>query len=131
MTFYLYLNDVEAGGGTEFDKLGLEVKPKVGRAVLWPSVLNEAPSRKDDRTMHAALPVEAGIKYGANAWFHLRSKYFTYDAMLCYGMLWYAVWYRYSTTRLALIDDNSHTIILLLFIVVSSDFKEPYATGCI
>lgn len=73
LTFYLYLNDVEAGGGTEFDKLGLEVKPKVGRAVLWPSVLNEAPSRKDDRTMHAALPVEAGIKYGANAWFHLRN----------------------------------------------------------
>jgi hypothetical protein len=23
--------------------------------------------------MHAALPVEAGIKYGANAWFHLRN----------------------------------------------------------
>lgn len=66
---------MEKGGGTEFDKLGLTVQPKVGRAVLWPSVLNEAPSRKDDRTMHAALPVEAGIKYGANAWFHLRSKY--------------------------------------------------------
>ena len=79
LTFYLYLNDVEAGGGTEFDKLGLVVQPKVGRAVLWPSVLNEAPSRKDDRTMHAALPVEAGIKYGANAWFHLRNFKDPYD----------------------------------------------------
>ena len=73
MTFYLYLNDVEAGGGTNFDRLNLTVTPKVGRAILWPSVLNDFPSRKDDRTMHAALPVEAGIKYGANAWFHLRN----------------------------------------------------------
>ena len=44
LTFYLYLNDVEAGGGTEFTKLGLVVTPKTGRAILWPSVLNEAPS---------------------------------------------------------------------------------------
>jgi len=73
LTFYLYLNDVEAGGGTHFDRLNLTVTPRVGRAILWPSVQNDFPSRKDDRTMHAALPVEAGIKYGANAWFHLRN----------------------------------------------------------
>lgn len=73
LTFYLYLNDVKAGGGTHFDKLDITVTPQVGRAILWPSVKNEFPSRKDDRTMHAALPVDAGIKYGANAWFHLRN----------------------------------------------------------
>jgi prolyl 4-hydroxylase len=44
LTFYLYLNEVEAGGGTEFGKLGLVVTPKTGRAVLWPSVLNADPS---------------------------------------------------------------------------------------
>ena len=72
MTVYLYLNDVEEGGGTEFDQLGITVMPKKGMAVLWPSVLNENTVAKDDRTTHAALPVIKGMKYGANAWFHLR-----------------------------------------------------------
>lgn len=72
LTVYLYLNDVEEGGGTEFDKLDITVMPKKGMAVLWPSVLNHDTMVKDDRTSHAALPVIKGVKYGANAWFHLR-----------------------------------------------------------
>lgn len=71
MTLYLYLNDVEEGGGTNFDKLNITVIPKRGRALLWPSVKSEAPRAKDYRTTHQALPVEKGIKYGANAWFHI------------------------------------------------------------
>jgi len=71
LTMYLYLNDVEAGGGTNFNKLGITVMPKRGRALLWPSVLNNDPNKKDWRTTHQALPVEKGIKYGANAWFHM------------------------------------------------------------
>jgi prolyl 4-hydroxylase len=71
LTFYLYLNDDLAGGGTRFTKLNnLTVTPKTGRAVLWPSVRDDAPHEKDDRTEHEAMPVEAGVKYGANAWFH-------------------------------------------------------------
>ena len=66
MTLYLYLNDVEAGGGTNFDKLDITVMPKRGRALLWPSVLDSSPDDKDERTTHQALPVEAGVKYGAN-----------------------------------------------------------------
>lgn len=72
LTLFLYLNDCEAGGGTDFPTLGLTVMPKRGRALLWPSVLNDDPNRKDGRTQHQALPVERGIKYGANAWLHLR-----------------------------------------------------------
>jgi prolyl 4-hydroxylase len=72
LTFYLYLNDVEAGGGSKFDQLNITVTPKRGRAVLWPSVHDESPDDKDDRTTHQALPVEAGVKYGVNAWFHMR-----------------------------------------------------------
>ena len=68
---YLYLNDAEAGGGTNFDKLGITVMPKRGRALLWPSVLDEDPNQKDDRTTHQALPAEKGLKFGANAWFHM------------------------------------------------------------
>lgn len=70
LTSYLYLNDVEAGGGTMFTDLGITVMPKRGRALFWPSVQNDAPHEKDERTNHQALPVEKGIKYGANGWFH-------------------------------------------------------------
>jgi prolyl 4-hydroxylase len=72
LTLYLYLNDVEAGGGTNFDELNITVMPKRGRALLWPSVYDDKPNDKDPRTTHQALPVEAGVKYGANAWFHMR-----------------------------------------------------------
>lgn len=72
--FFLYLNDVEAGGHTKFNSLGIEVKPKKGRAVLWPSVLSGDPEStngaSDGRTMHEAMPVTAGVKYGANVWIH-------------------------------------------------------------
>mmetsp|Transcript_50312 Transcript_50312/g.56216 ORF Transcript_50312/g.56216 Transcript_50312/m.56216 type:complete len:461 (+) Transcript_50312:20-1402(+) len=72
LTLYLYLNDVEAGGGTNFPDLNLTVMPKRGQVLIWPSVLDDNPNEKDDRTDHQALPVEAGIKYGANAWLHMR-----------------------------------------------------------
>ncbi|OEU19820.1 hypothetical protein FRACYDRAFT_224545 [Fragilariopsis cylindrus CCMP1102] len=72
LTVYLYLNDVEAGGGTNFPELDLTVMPKRGRVLIWPSVLDDDPNEKDDRTDHQALPVEAGKKYGANAWLHMR-----------------------------------------------------------
>jgi len=78
LTAYLYLNDVDAGGGTRFPKLktadnkGLTVMPKRGRLLLWPSVKNDEPSREDSRTDHEALKVEKGEKYGANGWIHLR-----------------------------------------------------------
>jgi prolyl 4-hydroxylase len=68
----LYLNDVEAGGATDFPHLGITVAPKRGRVLIWPSVLNEDPDTKDPRTDHQALPVEKGIKFGANAWLHQR-----------------------------------------------------------
>ena len=58
------------GGGTNFDQLDITVMPKRGRALLWPSVLNHNPDQKDGRTTHQALPVKAGTKFGANAWFH-------------------------------------------------------------
>jgi hypothetical protein len=51
------LNDVEEGGETRFNQLNLDVKPRRGRAILWPSVLNEDPNVKDFRTEHEALAV--------------------------------------------------------------------------
>jgi prolyl 4-hydroxylase len=72
LTFYMYLNDVEEGGGTNFPELGLTVTPKRGRVAIWPSVLEDNPSAIDDRTKHQALPVIKGVKFGANAWVHQR-----------------------------------------------------------
>ncbi|KAL7460273.1 hypothetical protein ACHAXS_000736 [Conticribra weissflogii] len=71
LTFFLYLSGDVEGGATNFPKLGIAVKPKVGRALLWPSVLNSDPSKKDHRTDHEAQDVLSGVKYGANAWLHL------------------------------------------------------------
>lgn len=72
LTFYMYLNDVAEGGGTNFPKLDKTVTPKRGRAVMWPSVLEDDPNTVDPRTNHQALPVTKGIKFGANAWIHQR-----------------------------------------------------------
>lgn len=72
LTFYMYLNDVEEGGGTHFPQLGKTVTPKRGRAVLWPSVLDEDPNTEDPRTVHTAMKVIEGVKHGANAWVHQR-----------------------------------------------------------
>ena len=81
VTFFLYLNDVEDGGATRFNDiseedegLSIDVMPKKGTALLWPSVYDSHPSsRMDDRTYHEALVVKKGMKYGANAWLRLRN----------------------------------------------------------
>ena len=84
LTFFMYLNDVEEGGGTNFPLVtssssssaaaeGLTVWPKKGRAVLWPSVLNDRPHERDPRADHQAQPVIQGMKYGANLWIHQRN----------------------------------------------------------
>ncbi len=65
-TFFLYLSDVEEGGGTSFPRLNLTVHPKRGSAVWWPHGYNDNPWRKDDRTHHEAMPVIKGTKCAAN-----------------------------------------------------------------
>ena len=70
LTMFVYLSDVDEGGGTKFNKLNITVMPRVGRAVLWPSVRNDRLDSPDYRTMHEAMPVLAGTKYAANAWLH-------------------------------------------------------------
>lgn len=71
LTFFLYLSDVEEGGETGFPNLHIDVKPQKGKAVLWPSTMDDDPTVQDIRTMHEAKPVVNGLKYGANSWIHL------------------------------------------------------------
>ena len=71
LTWFMYLSDVEEGGATNFPRLGIKNDPKLGRVILWPSVLDEDPTKIDSRTYHEAQPVVKGVKYAANSWFHL------------------------------------------------------------
>ena len=71
LTFFLYLNDVPEGGGTNFPLLDLTVEPKRGRALLWPSVLSSDPMEIDPRMDHQALEVIEGTKFAANGWIHM------------------------------------------------------------
>jgi hypothetical protein len=73
----MYLNDVPEGGGTRFNNLDLTVKPKKGAALIWPSVQDQRPHDKDERTMHEAMPVIEGVKYGTYC-----SSENEFDAML-------------------------------------------------
>eukprot|EP00986_Skeletonema_menzelii_P020555 scaffold31611_cov160-Skeletonema_menzelii.AAC.3 len=73
LTFFIYFNSVEEGGGTRFPKLNnLTIEPKQGRVLIWPSILDEDVNAQDERTDHEALAVTKGEKYAANAWLHLR-----------------------------------------------------------
>jgi prolyl 4-hydroxylase len=71
LTFFLYLSDVEEGGSTGFPGLGIDVVPKKGKALLWPSTVSDNPEMKEHRTNHEAKAVTKGVKYAANSWIHL------------------------------------------------------------
>lgn len=81
LTFFIYMSDVEEGGETSFPDIGLEVKPKKGRIVLWPSMTSDNLSRREERTTHIAKPVIKGRKIAANAWIHL----YNYDIPNLWG----------------------------------------------
>lgn len=65
-TICVYLNDVEAGGETEFPVAGLKVAPKAGTAVLFDNL--DAEGMPDPDSLHAGLPVERGVKWLATLW---------------------------------------------------------------
>jgi prolyl 4-hydroxylase len=63
-TLVMYLNTPEAGGGTTFPEVGLEVAPVRGNAVFF-SYTRAHPSTK---TLHGGAPVTAGEKWVATKW---------------------------------------------------------------
>lgn len=69
-TLFMYLSEVEEGGETEFERLGIRATPKKGRALLWPSTFDARPLEQDHRTFHEAKPVIRGTKHAANMWLH-------------------------------------------------------------
>jgi prolyl 4-hydroxylase len=65
-TALIWLNDVYAGGETDFPDLGVRVKGGVGDLLLFHNVT--ADGAPDPRMMHAGLPVTSGVKWMASRW---------------------------------------------------------------
>lgn len=69
-TFFIYLNDVESGGETEFPVLKQKIRPRQGNAVIWNSLTAEG--KPNPNTLHHAHPVLSGYKAVITKWFRAR-----------------------------------------------------------
>lgn len=69
-TLVVYLSDVPRGGGTAFDALGLEVRPRRGSAVYFAYRLPDG--RMDAASLHQGLAVHEGEKWVATLWLRER-----------------------------------------------------------
>ena len=56
-----YLNDVEDGGVTNFSHYEIDVKPEIGKTLIWPSEWTHA---------HSGGIVKSGTKYIITGWMH-------------------------------------------------------------
>lgn len=69
-TAMVYLNDVAAGGSTDFPRLGISVPPQMGVILIWN---NASPDGSlNENTLHAGRPVEQGVKYIITKWYRTR-----------------------------------------------------------
>lgn len=60
---YIFLNEICKGGEIRFSKLGLQVRPRVGCAVVWQVVGDDG--LEDVRSAHQGRPPREGIRYSA------------------------------------------------------------------
>ena len=79
-TLMVYLNDVEAGGHTEFPEIGRSFAPKRGTAVIWKN--SDGKGTENHATLHCGLPVLKGKKYIVTKWFREFPFIFGADAKL-------------------------------------------------
>lgn len=68
-TAMLYLNSPEAGGATDFPRLGFAIEPQAGLLVAWNNM--DRRGRPNPFLFHAGLPVTAGTKYVITQWYRL------------------------------------------------------------
>ncbi len=72
LTCLCYLNAVDAGGGTFFPRLDIEVMPKPGRMLLFHNCHDDSDVRHPD-SLHGGMPPESGTKWACNIWFREQS----------------------------------------------------------
>lgn len=66
-TFMIYLNEDLEGGETEFEKINIKFKPKIGMAVIWKNLNSDGTGNR--LALHAGRPVLKGKKYILTRWF--------------------------------------------------------------
>lgn len=69
-TAMIYLNDVVAGGLTDFVRLGVTIPPQRGALLVWNNARPDG--MVNDMTIHAGRPVEQGVKYVITKWYRTR-----------------------------------------------------------
>jgi prolyl 4-hydroxylase len=69
-TLLIYLNDVKECGETVFPYLGLEIKPKKGKGILFRTLDDN--DRIIPESLHGGKPVIKGEKWICNNWIHNR-----------------------------------------------------------
>ncbi|KAK6172121.1 hypothetical protein SNE40_018070 [Patella caerulea] len=69
----VYLNDVADGGKTEFPDLGIWVKPRKGRALLWNNM--DKAGKCEPESRHEASVVKSGQKYILIRWYYHKNFY--------------------------------------------------------
>jgi prolyl 4-hydroxylase len=69
-TFLLYLNDDFTGGETSFPYRNIKVKPQKGKTALFFN-LEKDNKTKLEKSYHAGLPPDTGVKWLCNVWVRL------------------------------------------------------------
>ncbi|WP_120717605.1 prolyl hydroxylase family protein [Tsuneonella amylolytica] len=66
-TFMIYLNEVEAGGGTRFGTVKKIVQPEAGKLLAWNNMRPDG--RPNPNTLHHGMKVRKGVKYVITKWY--------------------------------------------------------------
>jgi len=66
-TFMIYVNDVEAGGGTRFKRIGKTFQPERGKLLCWNNRRKGGEANPD--TLHQGMKVRKGTKYVITKWY--------------------------------------------------------------
>lgn len=69
-TFMIYLNDVNAGGGTRFKVIGKTFQPERGKLLCWNN--RKADKAVNPATLHHGMKVRQGTKYVITKWYRER-----------------------------------------------------------
>jgi len=70
-TAMAFLNEVESGGETFFEKAGVKITPRRGNLLTWNNL--DAIGAPNAFSMHQGLPVTGGVKYIITKWYRERA----------------------------------------------------------